>query len=98
LECDNADHSLFASQHGQLAEICFTHQLFSFSGLIFKAIDRFPIQFRLRKFDLRIVAETASLYVLTLCLQRHSEKDSKCESGRGGDEKQNGVRHNDRSK
>jgi hypothetical protein len=40
----------------------------------------------------------ASLYVLTLCLQRHSEKDSKRESGRGGDEKQNGVRHDDRGK
>jgi hypothetical protein len=59
-ECDNADHSPFVSQHGQLAEISFTHhQLFSLSdGLVFKAIDRFPIRFRLREFDLRIVAES----------------------------------------
>jgi hypothetical protein len=49
-ERDNADHSLFTTQHGQLAEISFTHQLFRFSdGLIFKAIDRFLIQFRLRE-------------------------------------------------
>jgi hypothetical protein len=54
LERDNADHSLFPSQHGQLAEISFTHQLFRFSdGLVFKAIARFLIQFRLREFDLR---------------------------------------------
>jgi hypothetical protein len=30
-EPDNADHSLFPSQHGQLAEISFAHQLFRFS-------------------------------------------------------------------
>jgi len=60
-ERDNADHSLFPSQHGQLAKISFMHQLFSFSdGLIFEAIDRFLIQFRLRELDLRIVAETPS--------------------------------------
>jgi hypothetical protein len=36
-------------------------------GLVFKAIDRFLIQFRLREFDLRIVAETADFAVkLTL--------------------------------
>jgi hypothetical protein len=46
----------------------------------------------------KLMLPCVSLYVLTLCLQRHSEKDSKRESGRGGDEKQNGVRHNDRSK
>jgi hypothetical protein len=46
---------------GSWLKIYFTHQLFSFSdGLIFKAIDRFLIQFRLREFDLRIVAETAN--------------------------------------
>ena len=61
-ERDNADHSLFTSQHGQLVKISFTHQLFSFSdGLVFKAMDRFLIQFRLREFGLRIVAETGRL-------------------------------------
>jgi hypothetical protein len=66
-EGDNADHSLFTSQHGQLAEISFTHQLFSFSdGLVFKAIDGFLIQFRLGELYLRIVAETPSLRLSSL--------------------------------
>jgi hypothetical protein len=46
----------------------------------------------------KLMLPCASLYVLILCLQQHSEKDSKGESGRGGDEKQNGVRHNDGGK
>jgi hypothetical protein len=36
-----------------------------------------------------------SSYVLTLRFQRHSEKDPKHESRRGGDENQNGVGHCD---
>jgi hypothetical protein len=63
-EGDNADHSLFTSQYGQLAEISFAHQLFSFSdGLVFKAIDGFLIQFRLGELYLRIVAETPDFAV-----------------------------------
>jgi len=56
------DHSLFTSQHGQLAEISFAHQLFSFSdGLAFKATDGFLIQFRLGEPYLGMVAETPTL-------------------------------------
>ena len=63
-ERDNADDSLFTSQHGQLAEISFTHQLFSFSdGLAFKASDGFLIQFRLGELYLRIVAENPDFAV-----------------------------------
>ena len=63
-ERDNADDSLFTSQHGQLAEISFTHQLFSFSDrLVFKAIDGFLIQFRLGELYLRMVAETPDFAV-----------------------------------
>ena len=72
-ERDNADHSLFTSQHGQLVKISFTHQLFSFSdGLVLKAMDRFLIQFRLREFGLRIVAETAD-FAVKLPLRHRSE-------------------------
>jgi hypothetical protein len=61
-ERDNAEHSLFPSQHGNLAEISCTHQRFSFGdGLLFKAIVCFLIQFRLREFDLWVVAQTDRL-------------------------------------
>src|SRR3981081_4174914 len=67
-ERDNADHSLFMSQHRQPTEISCTHQPFSLSnGLVFKAIDGFAIQSRSGEFDLRIVAETPDFAVqLTL--------------------------------
>src|SRR5260370_17241119 len=68
-ERDNADHSLFMSQHRQPTEISCTHQPFSLSnGLVFKAIDGFAIQCRSREFDLRIVAET-SAFALHLTLR-----------------------------
>jgi hypothetical protein len=66
-ERDNADHSPFTSQHGQLAEIFCTHQLFSFSdGLVLKAIERFLIQIRLSEFNLRIVTKTPTLRLSSL--------------------------------
>src|SRR5258708_34229790 len=58
-ERDNADHSLFMSQHRQPTEISCTHQPFSLiNGVVFKAIDVFSIQSCSVEFDLGSVAET----------------------------------------
>jgi hypothetical protein len=66
-ERDNADHSLFTSQHRQLAADFLQDQLFSVSdGLVFKAIDGFLIQFRLGELYLRTVAETPTLRLSSL--------------------------------